>query len=82
MELVQEDKQQNGLLRKKVFSNFLKIVEIPNFESILNNTLQKKNFLFVSMITLQKWWKMLFNSSLKLFSFSRYLNFCLDFLGM
>lgn len=54
MELVQEDKQQNGLLRKKVFSNFLKIVEIPNFESILNNTLQKKNFLFVSMITLQK----------------------------
>ena len=34
----------------------------------------KKKF-FASMIALQKWWKM-FISSLKLFSFSRYLNFC------
>ena len=34
---------------------------------------QKK--LFVSMIAIQKWWKMLFISSYKLFSFSKYLNF-------
>ena len=31
---------------------------------------------------LQKWWKMLFISSQKLFSFSRYLSFCFDFLVM
>ena len=39
-------------------------------------------FLFASMIAIQKWWKMLFISSWKLFSFSRYSNFCLDILGM
>ena len=44
----------------------------------------KKHFLllFASMIALQKWWKMIFISSLKLFWFSRYSNFCLDFLGI
>ena len=42
----------------------------------------QKTFLFASMIALQKWWKMFFISSWKLFSFSRYLNFCLDFFGM
>ena len=44
--------------------------------------LPKKAFLFASVIALQKWWKMLFISSQKLVSFSRYLNFCLDFLAM
>ena len=43
---------------------------------------KKKFLLFTSMIALQKCSKMLFISSQKLFSFSRYLNFCLDFLGM
>ena len=42
----------------------------------------KKIILFASMITLQKWRKITFISSQNLFSFSRYLNFCLDFLGM
>ena len=31
---------------------------------------------------LQKWWKMLFASSWKIFSFSRYLDFCFDVLVM
>ena len=31
---------------------------------------------------LKRWWKMLFISHQKLFLFSRYLNFCLDFLVM
>ena len=35
-----------------------------------------KFFIFHQMIALQKLWKMLFTSSKKLFSFSRYSNFC------
>ena len=41
---------------------------------------QKKNFF--SMTALQKRWQMLFISFKKLFFFSSYLNFCLDFLVM
>ena len=37
---------------------------------------------FWQMKVLQKWWKMLFISPQKLFMFSRYLSFCLDFLAM
>ena len=33
-----------------------------------------------SLKFVQKWWKMLFISPWKIFSFSRYLNFCHDFL--
>ena len=36
-----------------------------------------KKFFLASMIAFQKWWKMLFISSWKLFSFSRDLHFCL-----
>ena len=36
-------------------------------------------FIFHQMIALQKLWKMLFISSKKLFSFLRYLNFCISF---
>ena len=43
-----------------------------------NSHLPKKTCLFASMKALWRWWKMLFISS----SFSRYLNFCLDFLVM
>ena len=35
---------------------------------------------FPSMKSIRKWWEVLFISPLKLFSFSRFLNFCLDFL--
>ena len=42
--------------------------------------LPKKFVLFPSMKSLWKWWEMLFISPLKLFSFSRFLNFCLKFL--
>ena len=38
--------------------------------------------IYASIKILQKWWKMLFISSYKLFSLSRYLNFCVDFLVM
>ena len=41
----------------------------------------QKNFLFAS-ISLHKWWKMLFISCSKFFSFPRYLNFGLVILGM
>ena len=34
-------------------------------------------FIFFQMIALQKLWKMFFISSKKLFSFSRYSNFCI-----
>ena len=37
---------------------------------------------FWQLKALWKWWKMLFISPQKLFSFSRYLSFCLDFLVM
>ena len=37
---------------------------------------------FYQLKALLKWWKMPFISPQKLFSFSRYLNFCLDFLVM
>ena len=39
-------------------------------------------YIFASILALQKWWKMLFISFQKLFLFSRYLNYCLHFLGM
>ena len=42
-------------------------------------SLSNKKF-FTLMKALLKWWKMLYISSWKLFSFSRYLNFCLYFL--
>ena len=35
---------------------------------------------FLHLKDLWKWWKMLFSSRQKLFSFSRYLSFCLDIL--
>ena len=37
--------------------------------------------IFWQLKALWKWWKMLFISPQKLFSFSRYLNFCIDFLA-
>ena len=37
-----------------------------------------KNFIFHQMIVLQKLWKMFLISSEKLFSFSRYSNFCIS----
>ena len=37
---------------------------------------------FWQLIALQKWWKMFFISPQKLFSFSRYSSFCLEFLVM
>ena len=43
---------------------------------------KKNNKSFASMKALLKRWKMLFVSSQKLFSFSRYLNFSLDSLVM
>ena len=36
-----------------------------------------QNFIFHQMIALQKLWKMFFISSKKLFSFLRYLDFCI-----
>ena len=47
-----------------------------------DSRLRKKFVLFASMKALYKWWKMLFISSWKLFSFSRYLSSSLDFLVM
>ena len=41
----------------------------------------KKVVLFASMKTFEKWWKMLFILLQKVFSFSRLLNFCIDFLS-
>ena len=55
--------------------------KINNVHKKVGLSPSQQTFLFSSMIDLQKWWKMLFISSLKLLPFSRYLDFCLDFLA-
>ena len=64
----------------------IRIVERFSHDKIVNimacwlNSAQKVGFI-CSLKALWKWWKMLFLSSKKLFSFLRCLNFCPDFYG-
>ena len=51
----------------KTFNGYLKLVSAIFYQ----------NFIYHQMIVLQKIWKMSFISSIKLFSFSRYLSFCI-----
>ena len=66
-----------------LFCSVLEIAKTHRLPVIwsLTLTFQKKYFYLFTMKYLQKWRKMLFISCEKLFSFSRYLWFCLDFLA-
>ena len=73
---------------------FLKILHYSQETFVLQSLFNKVNIAkilkahsqvwgnFWQLKVLLKWWKMLFFSPQKLFSFSRYLNFCLHFLVM
>ena len=59
---------------QQIFSDF------QNFFKACARYLHQILIFFHQMIALQKLWKMLFISSKKLFSFSRYSNFCISVL--
>ena len=75
----------NLLLMKRKLINFDWIVNNLIVHNLLINDLNLKLlsaiffqiFIFLQMIVLQKLWKMFFISSKKLFSFSRYSDFCI-----
>ena len=57
----------------------------PNLQVVFVNELKAHSQFwgkFWQLKVLWKWWKMLFMSPERLFSFTRYLNFCLEFLIM
>ena len=71
---------------EKMFLKILKMSQKKHLESLfagvsflkLVSAIFYQNFIFHQMIALHKLWKMFFILSKKLFSFSRYSNFCIS----
>ena len=63
---------QNHLRYNKLKNEYMKILSLKLVSAIFYEI-----FIFHQMIALSKLWKMFFISSKKLFSFSRYSDFCI-----